>query len=185
MTREEMLTKLKNIKPTACSLVMTYDMGMQFEIMTSEGARTEIGNYSDWPYWKFKRLSSEELDILKTKIENKTLSVEDFSEPLLTLVKSIIDGVKDIDLSETFKELLKYPLSETEKDFYVFCDIENWNFEILFFGKLEEMEKDFVERFAVFNSWEEMDNEELEEYCNLLDEESEGIPFYNSKDEEK
>ncbi len=59
MTREEMLAKLKVIEPTACPTVMTYDMGLQFEIMNSTGASTNLGNIGDWPLWKFPRLTEE------------------------------------------------------------------------------------------------------------------------------
>ena len=64
-----MLKKLKSIKRTAYQTVMTYDMGLQFDIMDSTGAETNLGNTGAWPLWKFKRLSQEAIDFIATKIK--------------------------------------------------------------------------------------------------------------------
>lgn len=58
MTREERIAKLSTIKVIIANPTVTYDMGMQYDILTSKGAYTDIGNVGQWPYMKFKITNS-------------------------------------------------------------------------------------------------------------------------------
>ena len=182
MNRKEMLAKLKAIKPTACPVVMTMDMGLQIEIMNAKGATTNMCTFVEWPLWSIPRLTDEQLNELKEKIKNKTLVAEDFPETLEPIVKEINSRRNDVMLAEAFKDILNYPITETEKEFFIYCNVLPWTFELCFYGTKAEAEKEFFEGFEIENVWEEMEDTELEEYCALLDEQGEGIPF-NTYDE--
>ena len=177
MNKKEMLAKLKAIKPTACPVVMTMDMGLQIEIMNSTGATTDMGTFAKWPLWSIPRLTAEQLNELKKKIENNILAADDFPESLEPIVKEIIIQRKDVNLSEVFKDILNYPIIETEKNFFIYCNALPWTFELRFYGTKEEAEKDFFDRFAIIRTWEEMNDDELANYCDLLDEQGEGVFF--------
>lgn len=185
MTREEMLMKLKSIKPTAHPTVMTYDMGMQIDVMNSKGGTTDLGNYGDWPLWKFKRLTPEQITLIKNKSEQGNLSLEDFANTELYLfVKQILNNIKDVDLNKAFNSIDKYPDSNGEL-FYIFCDTGSWKFELEMFDTEEEISKEFFSRFYIDDKWDECDDDTLKEYIESLEEFGEGLCFYNTKDEEE
>ena len=184
MTREEMLTKLKGIKPTAHPTVMTYDMGMQIDIMDSTGGITDLGNYGDWPLWKFKRLTQEQITKIKNKSEQGNLGLDDFANTgLYIFIKRILDNIKDVDLNAAFNSIDKYPSSEGEL-FYIFCDTCSWKFELEMFNTEEEISKEFFSRFNIYDKWEDCDDDTLKEYIKSLEEFGEGLCFYNTNNEE-
>lgn len=185
MTINEMLQKLKSIKRTAHPTVMTYDMGLQFDIMDSTGAETNLGNVGDWPLWKFKRLNQEEIENISEKINNKTLKVEDFvGIEIEPFIETIISQYKEIKLYEVIKDIVKYPYSNEIPDFFVYCDTKSWSFELEIFGTENEIIEDFYKRFSIYTKWEDYDDDELANYITEIEENGEGVCFYRANDEE-
>ncbi len=185
MTREEMLKKLKSIKPTIAGLIMTYDMGLEFTVMDSTGMVTNIGNYGDWPLWKFNRLSNEVLGKIGQSIKNNSLTTEELPEPLKNFAQNIINQYKDINLSEVFKRLLDFPVSEEKKFFYILCDTDSWTLEINFFETEEEIKNYFFNNFEILYNWDDLDNDDLQECCSIIDEDGEGIPIKDTTEPEE
>lgn len=91
MTISEKINRLKQIRLIITNLTMTYDMGMEFTILTPRGADVNIGNYGDWPAWMLevtdylrelhKRISNNSeitiKDLEKVEIFNHILSSYD------------------------------------------------------------------------------------------------------------
>lgn len=173
MTRDEMLKKLKTIKPTIAEFVYTYDMGLQFTVMDSTGMAVNIGNYGDIPLWKFKRLSNEELKKIETSIKNNSLTSNELPEPIKTFADEITEQYKNINLSN----ILDFPILSDNEFFYILCDTKSWHFEINFFDTEEEIRKAFFNQLTIDTKWEDLSNEDLEEYYSLIKEEGEGIPI--------
>lgn len=185
MARDEILKKLKSIKRTAHPTVMTYDMGLQFDIMDSTGAETNLGNVGNWPLWKFYRLSQKQIDLLKVKINNKDLSVSDFEgidfEPF---IKTILSQYQDIKLYEVFKDIENYPFSDEQNFFFIYCDTKSWDFELKMFATEEEITDYFYERFAIYTKWEDYNDDELSSFLEEIEENGEGVCFYTVDNEE-
>ena len=54
MTREVILEKLSNINICVTNITYTYDIGLMFDVLSSEGVASEQGyNFSQWPCFKF------------------------------------------------------------------------------------------------------------------------------------
>lgn len=178
MTRDEMLTKLKNIKPTAFPTVATFDMGLQFDTYTSEGMGTHLGDIASWPLWKIKRLSNEKQIEVMSKIAEKKLTAEDFKHTEFETLSSELVNNKKLDLNEIFLSLEHYPYSEEKKYLYVYSDTEGWNDEVLFFDSEELLAKYFTEVYSIYSDWDDLDDSELEECINELNDHSEGLVLW-------
>ena len=89
MERDKMLEKLHSIKAISTNIVATYDMGLQFDVMTGEGVTTNIGNVGSWPYLKIP--ITEGIKAIKERVVN--------GEDMVS---------NDILKEEIFKELLTY-----------------------------------------------------------------------------
>ena len=48
-TRQEKINKLKSLKLCITGLTATYDMGLEFSILTNEGAGQCLGEVGSWP----------------------------------------------------------------------------------------------------------------------------------------
>ena len=181
MTRDEILSKLKSIKPTAHPTVMTNDMGLQIDVMDSTGGITDLGNYGDWPLWKFKRLSKEQLEFLQNIMKTRKLVLEDFKNTnLYHFIEKILVNFSDADLNGVFETIIKYPDTEGEY-FFIFCDVDGYKFELTIFGTEEEISKEFFSCFDIYNKWEDYDDDTLKEYLESLEESGEGLCFYNTE----
>lgn len=176
MNREELLKKLKTIKPTIADLVFTYDMGLQFTVMDSTGMSVNIGNYGDIPLWKFKRLTNDELNKIETSIKNNSLTKEELPEPIKTFADKLTKRYKNIDLSNVFSKLIEFPISNNNEFFYILCDAYSWKFEIQYFNTEEEIKNAFFNQLSVNSEWDDLSDEDLERCYSLIEEEGEGIP---------
>lgn len=175
MTRDEMLTKLKNIKPTAFPTVATFDMGLQFDTYTSEGMGTHLGDIASWPLWKLKRLSSEKQIEVISKIAEKKLTAEDFKNTEFETLSSELVNNKNLDLNEIFSSLEDFPYSEQKEYVYIYSDTEGWNDEVLFFDSEKDLAEYFTETYSIYSEWDELEDSELEECIDELNEHSEGL----------
>ena len=64
--RENLLSQLRSIKaPIAKPTVQTFDMGIEYVVISSEGADRVLGRYGDWPLFGPLGLSSDDLDRLR------------------------------------------------------------------------------------------------------------------------
>ena len=174
MTRDEMLTKLKNIKPTAFP---TFDMGLQFDTYTSEGMGTHLGDIASWPLWKIKRLNNEKQIEIMSKIAEKKLTADDFKDTEFATLASELVNNKNLELNEIFSSLNNFPYSEQKEYVYIYSDTEGWNDEVLFFDSEELLAEHFIATYSIYTDWDELDDSELEECIDELNEHSEGLVF--------
>lgn len=176
MEREELLKKLKTIKPTIAELVYTYDMGLQFTFMDSTGMSVNIGNFGDIPLWKFKRLTNEELNKIETSIKNNVFTKEELPEALKIFAEDISKRYEDIDLSNIFLRLVDFPILNNNEFFYILCDTKSWHFEIQYFNTEEEIKSEFFKQLSIDSNWDDLSDEELQNCYAVIEEEGEGIP---------
>ena len=71
MNRDELLKQLHNIRVAAQPTVITPDMGLRYEYVTSEGYGEGFGNMGDWPVYRLeissKKVTATIVDTLATK----------------------------------------------------------------------------------------------------------------------
>lgn len=195
-----MLQKLGEIKGLVTNLTVTYDMGMQFDVFTSIGVCSNLGNVGNWPCYKMP-ITPDLINLKKTLDEGKDVSVETILEvkvckDLLTYTNVytneswvVCDDVLDSGVDDLKTAILG--LNTDNDAFYAYVNIEGWSdHEIKFFSEIEEMVVYCVQVFATGEYlYEEMDDDELQEAYNTAEENNWfGVPFFdfisNAKNED-
>ncbi len=177
MTKEEMINKLKTIKPTAFPTVATFDMGIQFDVITPNGAYTYFGGVlGDWPVWVFERLDNETIGKLQAKINNgEKLIPADFENTDLRPFAIRLGNREDFEFNEIFTNFLNYPKTEEQKNIYVYSDLGEWVPELMFFNSEEEITSYFFDNFPGSNTWDKMDDNSISSFYYELEEHGEGL----------
>lgn len=191
MNRNEIILKLKSLRFLITDLTLTYDMGMQFTILTSDGASENIGNYSDWPVSKYK--VSDKIRHLLSKIgKREKVGIKDICDAGICL--DLISEIRnDIDL-EPYKKGSKIKsisfaiingLKEISLDadsFYTYIINDNWDTQIKIFCDYESIE-DFMckELGGDICLYEDMTDDELQYYYNCAADENwqNLMPYYD------
>lgn len=172
MKRDKMLKKLKEIKAITTNFVASYDMGLQFDVMTAQGVSTDIGNVINWPYYKLP--ITPELIKLKQRVANgeqvteeDILNVEAFKD-LLSYTDIYSDStwvVEDDILKVSITNLLaELKTMDTNRDsFYAYADLEDWGDGTINLFKDYEDLCEFVSQAYSSGDrlYEEMDDDEL------------------------
>lgn len=172
MKRQEMLKRLNEINVLTMNMVVTYDMGYQFDVLTSKGVSTDFGNVGNWPCYKLP--FTEELIKLKERLENKEMVSNeeiidvDICKTLLTYFYPgtgqswIVEGDKLEKCVAHLKSAL-LSLNRELKYFYAYVNLEDWNDNnIVFFDEYEALNTYFGEQFGNNDSlYEDMDDEAL------------------------
>ena len=96
-----MLEKLHSIDVIVCRSVVTFDLGIQFDVMTSKGVCTHLGNVGNWP--------CRELSVTKELIELKEKVIED----------SASITIEDVLAVDVCKRLLSYYNMYNEEEWLV------------------------------------------------------------------
>lgn len=189
MERDKMLEKLHSIKAISTNIVATYDMGLQFDVMTGEGVTTNIGNVGSWPYLKIP--ITEGIKAIKERIVNGEDKVsddirkEEIFKELLTYcnmctgdTRMVEDRIIEKCVTNLKKELLK--IDENNDYCYCYIDLEDWSDgEVILFKCYNDMCKHFVGNFgSSVNLYDDMDDDELEcAYTEAEENEWDGICF--------
>ena len=152
----------KNIiaEPTAA----TYDMGLQYDYISDEGAGTAFGLFTEWPAYRI-RISSDDLSKIKDKIKNLSLSFEDIKETYFyPFIEDSDFNVKEVSLSE-FLENLKDTYDEQHDCIYCLYNYTGPDYLVDTIPVFYSNEKDLLEAFKDkymngIRSWYEMNDEE-------------------------
>lgn len=194
MTREEMLEKLRSIKPGAELTALTSEGALECEYVTSKGTAYEwIGMY-DWPVARLCGVTNSLLKSIQAKLVEDTLSISDIEETgFYDLYVSFVSGDSEDEdrndnaaLNVALKSLLDV------KDFdncelYAIFDSYSDNPIFEFFADYESMASAFGESYiSVSTEWDAFDDEDLALWIERLEDNYQGIPFasYGPEDEE-
>jgi len=189
MDRAEMLKKLGEIKVIATNMVVTYDMGIQFDVMTDKGVCTNVGNIGNWPCYKLP-VTPEYIVIKERLCKGEEVSVEDIlnvsvCKDLLTYTDMFhgTDWVVGGDKLDKCIEHLKVAIKSfnTERDYlYAFVDLEDWGEnEIKFFNECEALNNYFGEIFGCdYDLYVNMDDKSLQQaYEEAEESDWDGVPY--------
>lgn len=189
MTREEILNKLHGIKVGAQPTVITNDMGLQYEYVTSEGYGEGFGNMGAWPAFVLRRNPREKIESIQKKIQAGVLCEEDLDGTELRPFYDYVMGIWRPDscvpaICELFSDLVSLSPNDSG-EIYVICDVCQWEPEAFFFLTYEEMEEAFEELYAsdIYQTWDELEDDELEAWLKRVDTELSSIPLMSITEE--
>ena len=193
MTRSEIISKLSKITLCVANITYTYDIGLFFDVLTSEGAASEQGyNFSQWPCFKFsitdnfknivRRIKNgEEIDgdeLLNNSIIKEICTIHGYNDSFVVCDETLSACI------EAIREEAK-AIDDTLDSFYTCARIENWEVKVKFFSAYEDLILFFKEECShlVLTGWNEMSDEELEEWYNAAEENGwEGVPYMEMND---
>lgn len=179
MEKRAIIEKMKTIKPTAFPVYVTTDMGLEFDVMSSDGAYTHLGKIVTWPLWIFKKLDDDLLERLENTENN--VSIEDFQNTDLYYFLLKLSKRRDFNLKKIVEEVIQFhQYCFPDKYIYIYCDPDHIDFHFDLFNSSEEIEKKFIEDyFCELGAWEEMDEDWLNHYYEAFSNHGEGIGYYN------
>ena len=177
MTREEMISALRAAGVRAIPTVATYDMGLQYEYITPEGAGTGFGGMGQWPLWKFSAIPVEQWMQIKQSLDDETLSIEGLDGTGLDGLFDAIYTFDKLDPSDVFAELSD--IDASAGTFYCLFDAGMMYCERpQFYATQEEAIKAFAGAYCNdVESWDGMDDDELTEWYGKLSDELDAMPF--------
>lgn len=192
MTREQKINLLSEIKPTVGNIVHTYDMGVQFTVMDSSGIWVELGNFPDFPLYRFDGINNRIACEVVQKASKSNSFWECVSGTSLVAIESVFNDYDEIakklhgqetrfiDISSVKAEIIECIEQRGDNSLYGFINlVPVCNFyEIRFFASYDGIEHFLMDKFQNLNTWDSVDDEVLDEACALLDEQGEGLVFY-------
>lgn len=188
MIRTEIISKLSKITLCVANVTYTYDIGLFFDVLTSEGAASEQGyNFSQWPCFKFsitkdfkniiRRIKGGEIiddnELLNNSVIKEICTIHGYNDSFMVCDETLSACIKAI------REEIKV-IDDTLDSFYVYASIENWAVKVKFFSEYEDMALNFKDECShlSFVGWDEMSDDELEEWYNVAEENDfEGVPY--------
>jgi hypothetical protein len=188
MSREEILEKLSNINICVANITYTYDIGLMFDVLSSVGIASEQGyNFSQWPCFKFPITNDFRNLIHRIKDgkeidDNELLSNSVFKE--ICTVHGYNDSfmVCDTTLTKCIRLIQEEAkvLDDTLNSFYAYVSIENWSVNLKFFSTYKDLVNYFKDEcgYLSFIPWEEMNDDELEGWYQVAEENDwDGVPY--------
>ena len=190
-TRQEKINKLKSLKLCITGLTATYDMGLEFSILTNEGAGQCLGEVGSWP------INCISIDDNLKSLQDSILKNEDYPHSELLChewVKNLFTYsstpwseeflVEDDELLGQFIQEFK-GLKLKDACFYAFARLENWHREIKLFDTYSELEDYLIFIWKENTSdYESMDDDSLDYYFGLAEDEEWAniVPMYRKSE---
>ena len=182
MSREEMINSLRKIDVCARPTVATEDMGLQYDYATSEGAGTGFGGMGDWPVHLFHPIIADKWNRIRLAIKNGLLSEEHLRGTELFAFVENINTMGPLVLSEVLHDLLTLP-EVLEHPFYCFFDQGKWYTQMdnpRFYLTEQEAKRAFISEYVFdVKSWENMDDDEIKKWYDLVHGKMSEFPAYS------
>lgn len=187
MNVKDKLERLQNIDGCVVNITVTFDMGLQIDVLTNQGVLTNWGNYGQWPCFCFP--VTDDVKKLQAQLrEGKEISLEDLMASdffkTLTTYHEFIQG--DIELEQDKIKQIANTLKEelgnlrcTDNKFYAFAAPEDWNMDFKLFASLKDLETFFLNAMDEPDRlYTEMSEDEIIECYDIAEESGwEGLPL--------
>lgn len=182
MTREEKIAKLNTIRVVVTNIVATYDMGLEFTTMSKDGVTTQMGNVGQWPCFVFNHEDEQIRNVVDALRTGKEVSDDELLGSKLGTTLTTYCSVfgeehritdEDVvsEITREIREKLKNIQGVGDR-LYTYATLEEWNIQIEFFATEEELADFFVENWGTADeSYENMTDEELDDYYDIAEEE--------------
>lgn len=194
MTRVEQIAKLRLIDICIANITYTYDIGLMFDVLSSEGVASEQGyNFGQWPCFKLnvseetkvlisrlkkgEEISDEEL--LSNKIFHEICTYHGYQKAFVVGDKVLAECLKLIREGSKF-------IYFTSEYFYAYVTLDDWNIQVHFFSNYKDLKSFFKESCGhlSYYTWDEMSDEELEGWYYVAEgNDWEGLPYMEINEE--
>lgn len=155
MTREEKISALKNMSSfVAYPTAMTYDMGMEYEVISKNGFMGSRCRFERWPAFIID-IFPEIRSLIEKRRLGKELLVEDFNE---TPLKGFI--------SEDEMDCIKKLFDVISLDSKIYMLELPWGTNAFYLSKEELLDAFFDKYGGVETEWDEMEDESIDYIYN-------------------
>lgn len=176
MTREKQIERLKSIPLCVCNLTATYDMGLQIDVLTSQGVATSFGQFCQWPCLTFT-VTKAIKDIQKALIAETTLPdsqiLNNKAIRRMCVCDDMFNGSFELSgenlsqaLNKIRKELPKVEFKD--RNGYAYIEIGSDIF-IKFFTSLADLQNHFLGNFDNYYEYNEMEDDELQHWYDVAE----------------
>ncbi len=191
MIREELIQKLSQVSFCAIPTVQTEDMGLEYDYITPKGAGSSFGNIGDWPAYKLRKIPDDQWKKIKEKVEQKSLTEADLSG---TELGKLVDDLHSIygdlyarfypDLPDLLAGIKKLP-DELPDFYYCRIDCGSWGDKPDFYIDRKSFLEDFEVHYCSYiTEWNEMSDEELQDWLDRTADDLDDFPFQIFDEEE-
>lgn len=181
-----MLDKLHSLGFRAIATVETMDMGLEFDYVSSSGYGSILGAFGDWPAYALKPVEPNKWNIIISKIKSNTITMEDLINTDLQSIASFLnvyEGQEHGSLAEFLTNLVKLP-EHPSMEFYCLFDRLAWTGVPEFFYSIEDMKEEFELIYCNgYTAWDDLDDEDLEYWCERIDDELSEFQLYSFNEE--
>lgn len=180
MTREEKIEKLNTVSVIVTDLTVTFDMGLEFTIMTAKGVTTQMGNIGQWPCFVFNMINQTRslLDKLQTSVEvSDELVLSTSLGATLTTYHDFYNGDSHFDENKASQilSILREKIQNVKNigdRLYVYASPEEWNMKFGLFATMDELTDFFIKIWGSDEElYENMTDEEIDDYYIKAEEE--------------
>lgn len=183
-----MIEELKAIDLRAIPTVITFDMGLEYDYVTSKGAGTSFGGMGGWPAHIFRPIKQEKWQSIRNAIKAMELTYEDLEGTDLYYFAQNIHSLQDFELSEALDGLLELP-EQMKDQFYCFYDTGIWYNALekpTFYMSETEVKNEFIDSFTNdIILWEDMDDEEVKTWFDRIHDDMYTFVFVRYFDDEE
>lgn len=186
LRKKEIISELKKTSFCAVPTVQTFDMGLEYDYINSEGAGTGSGNMLSWPAYKIRKIGDEQWGIIQSKISDSTLSINDLVDTDLFALAEIFtqaNCVKYHNLADLFHDLCDFPKC-LSGDFFCLFDDVSWAWRPEFYSSEKEFLCRFEDKYCGGQiAWEDMGFDELEDWLSRRQDDLSEFPYNTLIDE--
>ena len=191
MTRDSLLEALSHVKFCAVPTVLTMDMGLEYDYISSEGASTCLGRIGEWPAYKLRKIVDAQWKAILQKYHNKELCEEDFiGTDIGLIIKRLHEVYGDMyeeyyqDIIGTFADLERLPESLPE-EFFCLIDVREWGATPKFFTDYDELLEAFREEYCYdVIPWDRYDDQDLAWWLSRAEEDLSEFPLFVFEDDD-
>lgn len=184
--KNELIHELHKVKFCSVPTVGTFDMGLQYDFISSEGAGTGLGNMLSWPAYKIRRIEDHKWQDIQSKIKDSSLQFEDLVNTDLSSLAEVFNDSVNIEydsFADLFADLTHFP-NHLSEDFYCLFDDVSWDCEPEFFASESEVQDRFKDKYCGGQiAWENMGLDELEDWLSRSQDDLSEFPYNTFYDE--
>ncbi len=178
--RAELLSKLEGISFAVFMTVLSEEMALEIETMSSEGTSYQWIGYDDWNVYKLNTCGADRWSEIMEKLESNELTAKDLDGTDLGRLVSILTS--DEYLNEEFSTLLAGLIdisSEVKDTFYCYCE----DGTAQFFSSIGELKAALQDAYPASSSWEDMSTDELRSWFKRYEDEGDSFPAIEFSEE--
>ncbi len=186
MTRETMIRELQSMGFCAVPTVETKGEGLQYDYIMPEGAGNGSGRIGSWPVYVLSGPDSGSWSEIKAKLVSGTLDSEDIAGTELGIFVDLIfrdyygGQFRKIEINDILWNMTELP-DRLPDTLYVIFDMGSaghGNHRPEFYINKEAMYESFREKYCTYvQPWEDMDDDELQEWYERLSDEFSEFPM--------